>query len=76
MKKEVVKILLTLGGAVLFNLVFWQEKAAINMVLFDLFILWSVLPVPFCINKARHPLVIAGPFTYAAGGIAAQHATQ
>jgi len=42
MKKEYHKVLLTIAGAVLFNIIFWQEKFALNAVIFDLFILWSV----------------------------------
>lgn len=39
MNKDLVKVLLVTAGAVLFNLVFWQEKLAINTVLFDGFLL-------------------------------------
>jgi hypothetical protein len=39
MNKDLVKIMLVTAGAVLFNLVFWNEKLAINTVLFDAFLL-------------------------------------
>jgi hypothetical protein len=42
MKKELLKSLLALAGALLFNILFWQEKMGLNLLLFDAFILWSV----------------------------------
>jgi len=42
MKKESVKLLLVTTGAILFNIIFWNEKIAVNSVLFDVFVLWSV----------------------------------
>ncbi len=36
------KFSLVAAGAVLFNLIFWQEKFALNTIFFDGFILWSV----------------------------------
>jgi hypothetical protein len=39
MKKERFKLLAVIAGAFLFNLVFWQEKMALNTVLYDVFIL-------------------------------------
>ena len=42
MKKDLVKLVLIITGATLFNTVFWQEKIALNMVLFDAFILFSL----------------------------------
>ncbi len=41
-KIATVKVALVIAGAVLFNLVFWQEKLALNALLFDVFILGSV----------------------------------
>ncbi len=49
MNKDFVKIILVTAGAVLFNLVFWNEKLAINTVLFDAFLLsalFSCTPRP------------------------------
>lgn len=40
--KPTLKILLVVAGTILFNLIFWQEKVALNALLFDLFILVSV----------------------------------
>ncbi|MES2847452.1 MAG: DUF4173 domain-containing protein [Bacteroidota bacterium] len=42
MKSASLKTSLVLAGAVLFNIVFWQEKLAVNTALFDGFILAAV----------------------------------
>ena len=42
MRTESLKIILVTTGAVLFNVIFWHEKFAVNAVLFDVFVLWSV----------------------------------
>lgn len=42
MKIPSLKLTLLLAGAVLFNLIFWQEKIAINALIFDVFILGAV----------------------------------
>ena len=42
MKTPTLKIILLLTGAVLFNIIFWQEKIALNALIFDAFILLSV----------------------------------
>lgn len=42
MKPESIKILLVTAGAVLFNVIFWHQKMAVNTLFFDAFILWSV----------------------------------
>jgi len=42
MKTPAQKILLLITGAILFNIIFWQEKIAVNALLFDAFILASV----------------------------------
>ncbi len=42
MNKSIRKSLLIITGAILFNLLFWQEKLAVNMLLFDGFVLGSV----------------------------------
>jgi Domain of unknown function (DUF4173) len=42
MNREVFKTILTIAGAIVFNIVFWQEKIAVNMVIFDVFVLSSV----------------------------------
>lgn len=38
----VLRMLLVTAGALVFNIVFWQEKLALNAIFFDVFILWSV----------------------------------
>ena len=42
MKTPALKIILLISGAILFNIIFWQEKMAVNALLFDAFILVSV----------------------------------
>jgi len=42
MKVATLKLILITAGAVLFNIIFWQEKLAVNALLFDAFVLWSV----------------------------------
>ena len=42
MKVATLKMILVTAGAVLFNIIFWQEKLALNALLFDAFVLWSV----------------------------------
>jgi hypothetical protein len=42
MKVATLKLLLVTIGALLFNIIFWQEKLALNALLFDAFVLWSV----------------------------------
>jgi Domain of unknown function (DUF4173) len=39
MKKERIKFLAIIAGAFLFNFVFWQEKMALNTILYDAFVL-------------------------------------
>src|SRR3982751_1461041 len=40
--KPSLKIKLVVAGAILFNIIFWHEKLALNAVIFDLFVLSSV----------------------------------
>ena len=42
MKTPAIKMVLLFAGAILFNIIFWQEKIALNALLFDAFILGSV----------------------------------
>jgi hypothetical protein len=42
MKPPALKIVLLFTGTILFNIIFWQEKIAVNALLFDVFILASV----------------------------------
>lgn len=42
MKPALIKLILVAAGAVLFNIIFWQEKLALNALLFDAFVLSSV----------------------------------
>ncbi|HEY8897509.1 MAG TPA: DUF4173 domain-containing protein [Niastella sp.] len=55
MNKDLVKIILVTAGAVLFNLVFWNEKLAINTVLFDVFLLSALF---FLYPKARKHAIV------------------
>src|SRR5277367_4777841 len=63
MKREFLKALLVIAGALLFNIIFWQEKLAINAILFDAFILWSVFylyPFSFSNNTVKYLLAAHG----------------
>lgn len=65
MKSESFKLLLVITGAVLFNIIFWHEKLAVNAILFDVFVLWSVFylyPSTFA-NPLMKWLLIAHGFT-------------
>ena len=42
MKLALIKLILVTAGAVLFNIIFWQEKMALNAIAFDAFVLSSV----------------------------------
>jgi len=55
MNKDLVKIILVTAGAVLFNLVFWNEKLAINTVLFDVFLLSALF---FLYPQARKHAIV------------------
>lgn len=55
MNKDLVKIMLVTAGAVLFNLIFWNEKLAINTVLFDAFLLSSLF---FLYPQARKYAIV------------------
>jgi hypothetical protein len=39
MKNDINKVIVVTTGAILFNIIFWQEKQGVNTVLFDVFIL-------------------------------------
>jgi hypothetical protein len=55
MNKDLVKIILVTAGAVLFNLIFWNEKLAINTVLFDAFLLSALF---FLYPRARRHAIV------------------
>lgn len=55
MNKDIVKVILVTAGAVLFNLVFWNEKLAINTVLFDAFLLSALF---FLYPQARKHAIV------------------
>ena len=53
MKTASLKIGLVTAGAILFNFIFWQEKLAVNLIFFDVFIIGSVFYLyPFAFSKA------------------------
>ncbi|MBC7510397.1 MAG: DUF4173 domain-containing protein [Ferruginibacter sp.] len=61
MKPESVKVLLTTVGAIVFNIIFWQQKLGINAVFFDVFILSSVFYLyPAALNKTAIKWLLAG----------------
>jgi hypothetical protein len=51
MNKDITRVVLVTAGAVLFNIVFWQEKFGLNMLLFDAFLLGAIF---FLYPQARH----------------------
>ena len=53
--KDLVKIILVTAGAVIFNLIFWNEKLAINTVLFDAFLLSALF---FLYPQARKHVMV------------------
>jgi hypothetical protein len=55
MNKDITKVILVTAGAVLFNLVFWNEKLAINTVLFDAFLLSALF---FLYPQARKHAIV------------------
>jgi hypothetical protein len=59
MNREVFKTIFTIAGAIVFNIVFWQEKIAVNMVIFDAFVLWSVFYLyPSALSKPGTRLLL------------------
>jgi hypothetical protein len=48
MKTSTLKMALLFAGTCLFNIIFWQEKIAVNALLFDAFVLCAV----FCLYQA------------------------
>ena len=42
MKKDSLKLTMIILGAILFNIIFWNEKLGINTILFDIFIIASI----------------------------------
>ena len=60
MKPESAKILLVTAGAVLFNVIFWHQKMAVNTIFFDVFILLSVFYLyPAAFKKAAMKWLLA-----------------
>lgn len=55
MNKELIKIILVTTGALLFNLVFWHEKLALNTLLFDVFLLAALF---FLYPNARQHTIV------------------
>lgn len=51
MNKKIIPFMMVIAGAVLFSLVFWQEKLGINTLLFDAFILAAIF---YLYAEARH----------------------
>src|ERR1700754_5067778 len=49
--KDIIRIVLVAAAAVLFNMVFWQEKFGLNTLLYDAFVLGALF---FLYPQARH----------------------
>jgi hypothetical protein len=59
MKKESIKLTLLLSGALLFNIIFWQEKLGVNALFFDVFIIASVFVLYPQSRKNKISIILA-----------------
>ena len=67
MKKESLKLLFVLAGAFLFNIIFWQEKPGINIILFDIFICSAIVFLfPYSLKNNGSKWLLAMHLTAAA----------
>ena len=56
MEKQIIKSAVVIIGAVLFNLIFWNEKQGLNTLIFDIFIiaaLWKIDSEPFSVPSVK-----------------------
>ncbi|MEO6637789.1 MAG: DUF4173 domain-containing protein [Ginsengibacter sp.] len=67
MKTEPSKLLLVIAGAVIFNIIFWNEKLGVNTILFDIFICGSVFFLfPYSLKSSSSKWLLAGHLITAA----------
>ena len=61
MKSQPSKLLLIICGAIIFNIIFWQEKPGVNMLIFDVFIIASVIILfPFSLRNNASKWLLLG----------------
>jgi hypothetical protein len=66
MQNSIAKTIAVIVGSIFFNLIFWNEKQGINVVLFDLFILGTLVQFNAAAFKTRSvQIVAAGTFVAA-----------
>lgn len=67
MKTEPSKLLLVIAGALIFNVIFWNEKLGLNIILFDIFICGSVFFLfPYSLKSSSSKWLLAGHLLTAA----------
>lgn len=67
MKNESLKLLLVIIGAIIFNIIFWNEKLGINTILFDVFIVSSIFYLyPASVKNNECRWIATGHFITAA----------
>ena len=61
MKTERSKLILVILGAIIFNIIFWNEKPGVNTILFDIFICASVFYLyPYSLRNSTCRWLLAG----------------
>jgi len=61
MEKKSSNIILIITGAILFNLLFWEEKLAVNTLIFDIFILTAIFRIyPTSLKNNTVKLLLMG----------------
>jgi hypothetical protein len=61
MKPAQSKLLLIISGAIIFNIIFWNEKLGVNAVLFDIFICAAVITqFPFSLKNNISKWILTG----------------
>src|SRR5450432_3040637 len=61
MKTERSKLILVILGAIIFNIIFWNEKPGVNTILFDIFICASVFyGYPYSLRNSPCRWLLAG----------------
>ncbi|MEP6947743.1 MAG: DUF4173 domain-containing protein [Ginsengibacter sp.] len=67
MKAERSKLILVITGAVIFNIIFWNEKPGVNIILFDVFICASAFYLyPYSLKSSTCRWLLAGHLITAA----------
>ena len=67
MKRESLKLMLVIIGAIIFNIIFWKEKLGVNTILFDGFIIGCIFYLyPFSVKYNACRWIAAGHLITAA----------